>query len=150
MNVFLDTEFTDLYNIQLISVGLVVDSGEELYIELPYADELCSAFVREAVLPHLYRTSECYCPRPMVRERLLDWLTAVRRPGEQIELCADDQADIDLFFDAVDYKMPPWLRAMLIGDKIDQRLLEEFFRTADGHRHHALYDARANKLAFRP
>lgn len=35
-NVFIDTEFTDFLDPQLISIGLVAESGEEFYAELPY------------------------------------------------------------------------------------------------------------------
>jgi hypothetical protein len=34
-NVFIDTEFTDFLDPQLISIGLVAQSGEEFYAELP-------------------------------------------------------------------------------------------------------------------
>ncbi|MDR6397475.1 hypothetical protein [Herbaspirillum seropedicae] len=48
-NVFIDTEFTDFLDPQLISIGLITESGEEFYAELPYDIKACSAFVKEAV-----------------------------------------------------------------------------------------------------
>ncbi len=52
--VFIDTEFTDLnpYNGELISVGMIKPTGEELYIELEY-DGKVSDWVKENVLPKL-------------------------------------------------------------------------------------------------
>lgn len=44
LNVFIDTEFTDLLDPQLISIGLVAESGEEFYAELPYEVRACSVF----------------------------------------------------------------------------------------------------------
>jgi DNA polymerase III epsilon subunit-like protein len=52
--VFIDTEFSDLnpYKGELISIGMVKQTGEELYLELEYDGEV-SAFVTENVLPKL-------------------------------------------------------------------------------------------------
>jgi hypothetical protein len=35
MNVYLDTEFTDLMNPILRSIGMIADTGEEFYAEVP-------------------------------------------------------------------------------------------------------------------
>jgi len=35
LKVFIDTEFTDFLDPQLISIGLVAQSGEKFYAELP-------------------------------------------------------------------------------------------------------------------
>ena len=51
--VFVDTEFTDLRaGAQLLSIGLVKLTGEELYVEIE-TDAPCSSFVIEHVLPHM-------------------------------------------------------------------------------------------------
>lgn len=52
--VFWDTEFSTLdpYKGEIISIGMVKMSGEELYIELEYDGE-CSQFVKDNVLPHM-------------------------------------------------------------------------------------------------
>jgi len=34
--IFIDTEFTDFIDPQLISIGLVSEFGEEFYAEVPY------------------------------------------------------------------------------------------------------------------
>lgn len=36
LKIFVDTEFSNFIEPQLISIGLVAESGEELYAELPY------------------------------------------------------------------------------------------------------------------
>lgn len=55
MLIFLDTEYTDPQNIDLISLGLVSEDGKhELYCErTDYKKDLCNGFVQTAVLPHL-------------------------------------------------------------------------------------------------
>ena len=54
MLIFIDTEFTDFADTELISIGLITDSGEhEFYAELPVNRRKCSDFVIETVLPQL-------------------------------------------------------------------------------------------------
>jgi len=54
MRVFVDTEFTDFIDCDLISVGLVAEDGREFYGERSDFDmRACSEFVRAAVLPQL-------------------------------------------------------------------------------------------------
>ena len=52
--IFFDTEFTSLdpNKSEIISIGLVKPNGDELYLELEYADEP-SAWVKENVIPLL-------------------------------------------------------------------------------------------------
>lgn len=58
MNIFIDTEFTDFIDPQLISMGLVAASGEEFYVEAPYFKPSCSTFVKEVVIPLLGEQNE--------------------------------------------------------------------------------------------
>jgi hypothetical protein len=53
LNIFIDTRFTNLMAPMLISLGMVSDRGEELYIEVPIPNEKCTTFVLETVLPLL-------------------------------------------------------------------------------------------------
>ncbi|WP_426356268.1 hypothetical protein ACP26O_00100 [Burkholderia sp. R-40] len=52
MRIFVDTEFTDFIDCDLISIALVAEDGHEFYAERTDFDHhACSAFVREAILP---------------------------------------------------------------------------------------------------
>lgn len=57
MRFFLDTEFIERgpkYPVQLISIGIVSESGATLYlVSADFKDEDCSDWVKENVLPHL-------------------------------------------------------------------------------------------------
>lgn len=56
MIVFFDTEFTGLSSDpRLLSIGMVADSGEELYIELTngWSEDNCSYWVMNNTLPLL-------------------------------------------------------------------------------------------------
>lgn len=116
LNVFIDTEFTDFLDPDLISLGMAAESGEEFYGEVPYADHKCSQFVREGVLdllgqiPHAYYNShyELACA-------VVQWLELVRNKDQVVNICVDAQIDWDLFSHALDYRVPPWARMRHIG-----------------------------------
>ena len=57
MKVFIDTEFSDFFQLELISLGMVTDDGRHCYVELSegWTRDKCSAFVQEEVLPLLDR-----------------------------------------------------------------------------------------------
>ena len=50
MLIFIDTEFSDFINTELISIGLVSMDDKKFYAELPVERRECSDFVKEAVL----------------------------------------------------------------------------------------------------
>lgn len=149
LKIFLDTEFTDFFDPQLISLGMVADTGEEFYVEVPYRDEACSPFVREAVIPLLGRIPNASCSSENLRLQILKWLEIVRRNDEPVEICIDYQTDWDLFCDALDYRVPTWCKKRLVAQNINELLLYEFHKKSGLEDHHALYDARANLYAFR-
>lgn len=55
MKVFIDTEFTefDLSKRELISVAFCSESGEKLYVEVPFRLKNCSQFVIDNIIPLL-------------------------------------------------------------------------------------------------
>jgi hypothetical protein len=147
--IFIDTEFTDFLDCHLISLGMVAETGEEFYVEVPYPDVACSAFVREAVIPLLGSIENAQCPFVELRHRILDWLSLIRHDGEIVEICFDFQTDWDLFNDAMDYRVPDWCCPRLIARNINELLRYSFHKKNNLPEHHALYDARANRYAFR-
>lgn len=149
MLVFMDTEFTDFLDPRLISIGMVADSGEEFYAEVPFPDAACSAFVREAVLPLLNQYPHAYCPVVDLGMRITEWLHIVKRSNEGIEICVDYQTDWDLFADALDNRVPPWCKPRHVGRNINALLRYAYHRKNGLPEHHALFDAQANRYAFR-
>lgn len=149
MLIFLDTEFTDFFNTNLISIGMVADSGEEFYAEVPFPDAACSAFVREVVIPLLNQYPHAYCPIPDLGMRILRWLELVRRKNEDVQICIDNQYDWDLFADALDNCVPAWCHRRMVEQNIIEFLRFDFHQKNGLPEHHALYDARANRFAFR-
>lgn len=75
--VFWDTEFSTLdpYKGEILSIGMVKMTGEELYLELEYAEETCSQFVKDNVLPHM---AEIKVSREEAKLRIAEFLGASR------------------------------------------------------------------------
>lgn len=148
-NVFIDTEFTDFVDPQLISIGLVAQSGEEFYAEVPYEVRECSEFVKAAVLPLLGYAPHAEMTMDDLYVQMTNWLRLVRPKDEDVFICYDYQTDWDLFYDALDGRVPPWCKRHPVADRINELLRYEFHRKNKMPEHHALNDARANCYAFR-
>lgn len=149
LNIFVDTEFTDLVDPVLISLGMVSDRGEELYIEVPYPKEKCSAFVRETVLPLLGREPHAAIALDDAYLHIHKWLEIVRRGNEDIFLCTDYHVDWELFCKLMDNRPPAWVHHKPVAQDINELLLYSFHKRTGLPEHHALYDARANQYAYR-
>lgn len=156
MLVFLDTEFTDFVQIDLISIALVSENGHELYAErTDFRREDCSDFVRAAVLPLLGRIAGATCTRGQLTQRLRTWLEALPEPAT---LVFDYFSDWELLVDAIlgdDYDKLPvsiggkqLLAADIVSDSVFQNALNRTF-TREWPPHHALADARAIRAGYR-
>ena len=148
--VFLDTEFTDLLDPRLISIGFVSECGEELYIEIPFAIRHCSEFVREAVLPQLGKVPDAFCPTSMLRERIVTYLARVRAGEGDIIIAYDYSTDWWLLYEALDQTIPRWVSNALVWSDLSELLIEDYWKKTGESQHHALHDARANRYAYRP
>lgn len=145
---FVDTEFTDFIDCQLISVAIVGEDGREFYGErADFELSACSEFVRAAVLPQLGRIPGRSMPAAQLRDELMAWLLAVPAKPKRV-LCFDYQGDFDLVLDLLDAEIPAGWKCEHVGGRLDMERLETYFREHGG-RHHALHDARANAFAFR-
>lgn len=153
----LDTEFTGLDQDKpdLISIGLVDETGREFYAELPpdhYAVQ-CNEWVHFNVLPLLWGgdyVQNVAC----IRERLMDWITAIQDQAMIVTDCPD--ADFTLLKRLLPEwpqnlaKYPMLFSAWSMGDD-RQPALEKLMRnyhTPDRPEHHALHDAHALRLGL--
>lgn len=163
--VFLDTEFSDMLNPQLLSIGLVADSGEEIYIEVAGAREaVVSDFVRKEVFPLFGHHDPVVLVYDAIATYLEDWFDLLRGGDRNIGivLVTDYPADWVLVAE-LRIPMPgnpSWTRAANISGRMVQSLMtsgrqvgeyfdaiEEFHRTHK-QQHHALVDAHAMRHAI--
>lgn len=153
--VFVDTEFTDFIQTDLISIGLVTEDGREFYAERnDYRREDCSDFVVAEVLPLLHRVPDARCSSAHLTFRLREWFAAL---GEPVTLVCDYFGDWELLADALlgdVHQKPPanvgekWLLSQeIVGDPVFQRAFSDTF-SRDWPPHHALADARALRAGF--
>lgn len=146
MRVFVDCEFTDFIECELISLALVADDGREFYGERSdYDAASCSEFVRAAVLPQLGQHPERVFTREALRAALVAWLGQFDREPQRL-LCFDYGGDWDLLCDVLDGPPRGW-QALNVGTLLDRHRSEAHYR-AHGGRHHALSDARALRAAM--
>jgi hypothetical protein len=148
MRVFVDCEFTDFIDCDLISIGLVADDGREFYGERSdYDDSSCGAFVREAVLPQLGQHPGRVFTREGLRVALLAWLGQFASEPQR-QFCVDYAGDWDLLVDLLG-DVPNGWEGLHVGQLVDNARRETYFANHGG-RHHALVDARANRFAVVP
>lgn len=144
---FIDTEFTRLERPLLISLAIVGESGSEFYGELSDFDvSQCSDFVRAAVLPQLGRFESRVMSWDQMRITLRGWLAGIPPEGAPV-LCYDQRIDVDLFCKLIDGPLPVGWKAENICRRLDATKREAFL-ARHGREHHALYDARANAVAY--
>lgn len=143
--IFVDTEFTDLWSPELISIGLAAEGGRSLYIEIAadpagttgWAPSACSRFVRDVVIPMLEGGGTA-CSRREASERTVAWLESF---AGGVELVSDSAVDFHLLHDLwATGRLPCNLKAEQVeragGDGKRCRQASQGLR-----RHHALDDA---------
>lgn len=156
MLVFLDTEFTDFIQIDLISIGLVAEDGREFYAERnDYRREDCNDFVISDVLPLLHRVPNARCSSAHLTFRLREWFEMLEAP---VTLVFDYSADWELLANAllgggVHNCLPvnlkeKWLlpREIISNPAFRQAQMASYSR--EWPLHHALADARALRTGY--
>lgn len=152
MILFLDTEFTGLGQRwpRLISIGLISEDGHEFYAELNVEGyiEKCSPWVKENVLP-LLEGGNCVMQPDELRQRLRAWISTLGT----VQIATDSQIDFDLIRATLD----PWPANLAqkpqflhfdadAGERFSVALDNAFAKGL--RRHHALDDAKANRLGW--
>ena len=154
INIFFDTEFTGLSSEpHLLSIGLVADSGETLYIEFTngWSETDCSFWVREHVMPMLGNGERL--TRRDAGARIIAWLESFELPAT---LLGETTWDTELFSDLMhECGIAPnrfRLEAQVFSGK-DQThdfaaARQRYFDLHQLTPHHALTDARAFQCAW--
>lgn len=159
VNVFLDTEFTDFRDCELISIGLVSEDGAyQFYAERSdFLLARCSDWTLQNVLPMLASTPVSRINRNELNQALLAWFASLPEPAVILH---DHGTDWCLLAEALlnygERCMPPQLASTqnIAALKKDAAFASTMQRYFDGGRprHHALTEAqalRAGWLAWR-
>lgn len=141
--VFIDSEFTNLTEPRLISIGAVATDATAFYCELSgYPEEHCSEFVRGTVLPLLDGDA---VPHPVAAQSFAQWLAA-RSATTTAVLVSDSGFDRWALTDLFGREdLPPGVQWMRVPIAYEQ--LDDVARSLGLRRHHALDDARSLRYA---
>lgn len=151
MLVFLDTEFTDFTNCELISIGMVTEDGHlELYLEVQDFDRAkCNSFVQSNVCNHLGQIEDAIVSSTSVQARLRAWFTRLPR---KVVIACDSAHDRNLLADVFEGNWPcnlaGWfdLRPLIDTGVFDRAVAN--YHTKARPWHHALYDAHAHRVGW--
>lgn len=150
MRLFLDTEFTDFIDCDLISIGIISEDGREFYAERNDFDlSRCSEFVKAAVLPLLGREPATTGTETEISVALKAWLVQF----EEVEVCVDYSTDWEFFMmligDPGVIEMPKCIQGRNILNEIAAVDIECYWQEYGRQAHHALHDAKALRFAFK-
>ena len=154
MRVFFDTEFTSLgSDPRLLSVGLVSEDGQELYLELAdgWMDAMCSPWVRQHVLPMLGKGEQL--TRREAGRRIGDWLATIT---VQPTLLGDTDWDTTLLTQLLEESgltSTGFTVELLAFQSREQARAfdvakQQYFQLQNATPHHALTDANAFRSAW--
>ena len=157
MLIFFDTEFTGLVvDPQLISIGFVAEDGRTFYAELSdtWRPENVGDFARVAVLPQL-EGDGCLMTMQELTQRLTAWLENFEQP---VKLATDSLAWDWSWVQEIFYPIETWPANVdgkpLLLTMNYLRNYDQFCHTVERafasglRRHHALEDAKANRLGW--
>lgn len=152
MRLFIDTEFTDFIDCELISIGLVSEDGRhEFYAEVEdYDRQKCNAHVQAGIWPLLGKTPEAVIPRAVLVEQLRTWLSGLPR---RLIIASDSYQDWELLVDVLDGELPANIQGRedlrgLIDTSVYHRAVCQYHAQPSQPWHHALHDARANRAGW--
>ncbi len=173
IRVFIDTEFTDFVNCDLISIGAAADNGSEFYGQnADYIKAWASEWVKANVLPLCQ--DDKWMSRLELSARLWTWIEEL--PCDLVIIRFDYKTDYDLLLDLFGEPHPKVISAenifLNIAKECDERtsvmggtdtdydnlmkklkanfqlgFMDYFIRTKEAQ-HHALSDAKANREAW--
>lgn len=144
---FVDTEFTDFKDMDLISIGIVSQQQHEFYAEnLDYSQKWCSDFVKSVVLPKLQGGKHAW-PYVRLKEKLQLWISNLLEEYATILFVFDYSGDWFLLGELL-RDHPQKERFKGKQDELEAGI-ELYFMYDRSNEHHALHDAKALLNGFK-
>lgn len=144
---FVDTEFTDFKDIDLISIGIVSQDLHEFYAEnADYKQSWCNDFVKSTVLPKL-QGGEYSMPCAQLKENLQIWISDLLEEYASVMFVYDYSGDWFLLGELlIDYPQKEKVKGH--QDELEAGI-ELYFMHDRLNEHHALHDAKALLNGFK-
>lgn len=152
MRLFLDTEFTDFIDCELISIGMVSEDGQhEFYAEVEDYDRAkCNPYVQCGIWPLLGKSPGAILPRANLVEQLRTWFAGLPR---SLIIACDSYQDWELLVDVLDGEVPANIAGRadlrgLIDTTVFHKAVYQYHAQPGQPWHHALHDARAHRAGW--
>lgn len=151
MLIFLDTEFTDFIDCELISVGMVSEDGQySLYLEVQdFERDKCNAFVQKEVWASLGKIKSSIVRKSEVGDLIRAWFKTLPR---SVTLACDSEHDRRLLAIALAGPWPAnlsgWYDLRPLIDTTVFHSAVERYHNPDRPWHHALFDAQAHRAGW--
>ena len=152
MMLFLDTEFTDFIDIELISIGLVSEDGQHaFYAEVQDFDRTkCNAHVQCGIWPLLGTSPNAIMPRAELAGQLRTWFAGL---PSSVTIACDSYTDWELLVDVFDGALPANIHGRedlgaLIGTPVFNKAVGAYHSVPGQPWHHALHDAQAHRAGW--
>jgi hypothetical protein len=155
MLVFLDTEFTDFIQCEMISIGMVSSGGHEFYFEInDYDQKLSSEFVRYEIVPMLGKNGAKVGTKAECAIAVREYFNTL--PYEKFTVIVDYYQDMALLQDLLEDNFGPkyagaaYLQNLFEPMEANRAMIlaTEGYFADGGLRHHALHDAKANRAGW--
>ncbi|WP_156128988.1 3'-5' exoribonuclease [Chitinibacter sp. ZOR0017] len=151
MIIFLDTEFTDFVDCELISIGFVSEDGQHsLYLEVQDFDRSkCNSFVQTEVWANLGRVKTAIVRKNEIGELIRRWFATLPR---SVTLACDSEHDRRLLAASFDGPWPTNLTGWydlrpLIDTSVFNNAVERY-HNSERPWHHTLFDAHAHRAGW--
>lgn len=152
MMLFIDTQYTDLDDGELISIGMVSKNlKHEFYAErLNFNREACSESLNAQVLPLLGKTPNVQLTDAQLSERMYAWFDNLPK---KITLAGHSLVELNLMWEAFDGKIPAnqftdyYLRKLNRSRDYHEGI-EQYLEKEEQSPYHALHAARAKRAGW--
>lgn len=152
MMLFLDSEFTDFIDCELISIGMVSEDGQhKFYAEVQDYDRAkCNPYVQSGIWPLLGKSPGAILPRVELAEQLRTWFAGLPR---SLTIGCDSYMDWELLVDVLDGDLPPNIKGRLdlralIDTTVFNQAVCAYHGVSGQPWHHALHDAHAHRAGW--
>lgn len=152
MLIFIDTEFTDFIDCELISIGLVSEDDQHMfYAEVEDFDRTkCNPYVQTGIWPLLGSNPSAVMKRAELAEQLRVWFTSL---PHDLVIGSDSFIDWELLVEALDGGLPDNIQGRqdlrsLTDTVVFQKAVCRYHAQPNQPWHHALHDARALRAGW--
>ena len=148
MRVFIDTEYSNKENPELLSLGMITENGEKFFYKQIHEIDMKnpSNFSLTYVLPNF--SPEHFLPQSCFKQELTDWFANLPR---SVILAADSIIDVKFVINLVGYPSnlnPMWLDLKSLIDTTVYHNAVCQYHNDDRPWHHALCDAAAHRQGW--